>query len=132
MYKFIKEDDYDSSKIVHTSYELTWSKLLINFMYFLKGCGYVVTKSALSEFVDDLEQEGCLSEEVETPTVFTDLDTKILAEQARYDRQYTDLKDLELDIDVEHLELIEAKAKELNVSQDAVISTILQEYVNNE
>jgi hypothetical protein len=59
---FIFESTYNTNKTVKTIKFTSWTEALTQFMYFLKGEGFLVNKEALQDSVEELVNMGAIED----------------------------------------------------------------------
>lgn len=140
MFKFIRKEE--NNKKTHITEYDSWVDILFEFLLFLKGCGFLITRKNLEDYLDYFEDMGALCElddrtdEVLELSKNTGLDptfvNNVLLEKDLYEKNYYDFKEVELEVEQDTLDLIQEKARALNVSDEVLISALLKSYLNNE
>lgn len=131
MYKFVRVDE-DGEKTIFTTDNDTWPNILNRFLLFLKGSGFYITASKLEENISYFDSSGSLMPDTAEEESSLSFEDKLKIEQYNYDHVYKNLKKIEIDsINLEDLDNLRRIAKENNVSLDAVVSTVLKEYIDS-
>lgn len=141
MFKFIRKNREGTTNIFKVLDE-TWPEIVYNFLLFLKGCGFHITKDEFESYIDYFDSMGAFSEsndrleKVEELSELTGLTptfiNNVLLQKEYYKKNTDKLEEIELDIEEDTLNLIKEKAEELNVSFDVIISALLRTYLDNE